>query len=103
MKIIFTFDRNKPFANLPDPADAAALVARYERQLADHIGQHRPGDEVEVRAIDDPPGDVEFEPEDALSPDERLAVALEVKRIAHRLADEITAEHLRSAAADEGD
>jgi len=50
---------------------------------------------VTVELVDVPPGNVEFDPHTAFSEDARLSIALEMKRIAHRLEDEMLAAYFR--------
>jgi hypothetical protein len=87
MRIRFTFDRNKPFGRLYDVATPDAVVERCAAALDAALGAHYPDDVIEVVAVEDEPGDVEFFPDDALSAAERLDVAVEIKRVAGRLAE----------------
>ena len=101
VKITMYYDRRKPFADLASAEGADALLAAYERELESALRERFSDDEVVVRGVERAPGDVEFEPEDALSPERKLELALEVKRIAHRLADETLAAFQRGRAEQE--
>jgi hypothetical protein len=96
MKVTFCFDRAKPFGhgggNAPD-----AVIRRYERRLASALSAHYPEHEIVVRHVVDENGDVVFEPANALTDAERLELALEMRRIAHRLADEMFGERFEDA------
>jgi hypothetical protein len=95
MRITFNFDRHKPFADVPARDAHAGLVRSYCTALAAAFRVAYPDVEFTVRAIDEPCGDVEIAPDPPLTDEERLVLALELKRIAHRLADEMFAGHFR--------
>ena len=99
MRVTFCFDRAKPFAhggeNAPD-----AVVGRYERRLAAALRARFPKHEIVVRHVIDEKGDVVFEPAEALADSDRLGLALEMRRIAHRLADAMFAERFADPSGD---
>jgi hypothetical protein len=80
--VTYSFQREKPF---PKGAPAAH-VERYREALASELRQQFPNYEIAVEVLDAGVGDVVFEPEDELSADERLSVALAMKSTARRLA-----------------
>lgn len=87
MELTVSFPREKPFgADVPFEA-----LERYRDALADELRSQYPDWRVEVDVLDTGLGDVELEPDAALTSDERLRIALDVKRVAHRLADTMLA------------
>lgn len=91
MEIRFLFERNKPLAELFGTETPERAVAHYAETLEGEFRERYPYADVTVISREGVPGDVEFEPADALTSEERLATAVEMKRIAHRLADEMVA------------
>jgi hypothetical protein len=94
MHITFSFDRHKPFARIAEESHRAELVDRYALALAASFRALHPEAEVRIEVLDAPAGDVAFTPEDSVSAEERLALAVELKRTASRLADHILAASL---------
>lgn len=92
MKITFRFDRNKPFAEAFDDAAPAELVERYRVGLASAFAELLPVHEIVVEAVDAQSGDVEFDPPLGMPDKNRLEVALDMRRVAHRIADAMLAE-----------
>ena len=97
MRVIFSFDREKPFADVERHA-SDELVDRYADALAGALRDHYPEHDIEVHPIDEANGDVVFVPEDALTSAERLELALDVRRVARRLADLMLPEGFTASA-----
>ena len=86
MRITYSFDRRRPFAILRGAGDST--VGEYCQLLAVRLGQTFPDHQFEVIALDSPTGDVHFEDPTAI---DAATVALEIRRVAMRTADELFA------------
>jgi len=88
MRLLYSFRRDHPFG-----ADATTeLVKRYCLAVADALRDRYPGWDVAVEELDSGITDVVFDPKDAITPDERLRIAVDVKHVAHRIAERMFAE-----------
>ena len=88
MKVTYCFDRGKPFPE----GTSGEYLEQYRVALTEELAERFPQFEIAVELLDEVPGDVEFEPEDALSADDRLRIAVDMKRIANRLAERMLAD-----------
>ena len=97
MRITYSFDRRRPFAVLRGADDST--IGEYCQLLGTRLGEAFPNHQFEVVALDSPTGDVHFEDPTSL---DAASVALEIRRVARRTADELFASWGRRQAAGEG-
>ena len=98
-RLVFSFPRDKPFG-LDVPF---GLVERYRDEVARELRSEYAGWDVEVVILDTGLGDVELEPATVLEEDARLRLALDVKRLAHRVADAMFADGVATRSQSAGD
>ena len=96
MRITYSFDRRRPFASLCGADDST--IGEYCLLLRTRLKEAFPDHEFSVVDLDSPTGDVHFEDPTAI---DAASLALEIRRVATRTADELFASWGRKLAAGE--